>query len=285
MPGLIRTARATHFELYKLFAQRGSYAAFVVVLVVVALVVYGTWRHGPDIDAMRQVGGDQMLVAGNVLTAPFVLQFMLAAIMEVLMPLLVAAVGGGLLAAEIRAGTMRTLMMRPLTRLDVLAAKLAAGWIYTLALCAFVALAAATMGYAAFGPGDMVSVMGGAGNLVIFSHEEALGRLALAYAFAALGRCVILTLAVMLSCLFDNALTAAALTVAFLIGFGILESIPYFETWKPYFLNTQLSVYRMPLAADLDWPGMASKLWGMAAYTVGAIVVAAAVFTRRDITT
>ena len=285
MPGLGRTARATLVELYKLFAQRGSYAAFVVVLAVAALVVYGTWRHGPQIDQMRDMAGSEMMVEGKVLTAPFVMQFLLPAVMEVLMPLMVAAVGGGLLASEVKAGTMRTMMMRPLTRMDVLLAKLMTGWIYTLSLCAFVVLSAAALGYAAFGPGDLISVMAGQGQFVVFSHEEALQRLGLAYGFAALGLCVIVTIAVMLSCLFDNPLTAAALTVAALIGFKTVEIIPYFEAWKPYFLTTHLEVYKLPLQAELDWPAITSKLWGLAAYAGGAMVVAAAVFTRRDITT
>ncbi len=272
-------------ELYKLFAQRGSYAAFVVVVAVVALVVYGTWRQGPRIDQLRDMGGEGMMVAGNVLTAPFVMQFLLPAVMEVLMPLMVAAVGGGLLASEMKGGTMRTMMMRPLTRMDVLLAKMMTGWIYTLSLCGFVVLTAAALGYAVFGPGDLISVMAGQGQFVVFSHEEALGRLGMAYGFAAVGLCVIVTVAMMLSCLFDNPLTAAALTVAALIGFKTLEVIPYFEAWKPYFLTTHLEVYKLPLAGDLDWVAINSKLWGLAAYGAGAMVVAAAVFTRRDITT
>jgi ABC-2 type transport system permease protein len=202
--------------------------------------------------------------------------------MEVLMALLVAAVGGGLVAAEVRSGTLRTLLMRPVARGELLLAKMGAGWIYALFLSVFAGLTAAALGYVVFGPGDLVSVI--TGRLVIFSHEEALVRLGMAYGFAALGRCVIATVAVMLSCLFDNALTAGAVTVASLLCFRILGEIPYFDSWKPYFLTTHLDVYLDPLKADLDWNDILRHLGGLASYAAGALAVAAAAFCRRDIT-
>jgi ABC-2 type transport system permease protein len=183
----------------------------------------------------------------------------------------------------VRSGTIRTLLLRPVTRLELLSAKLATAWVYALSLCFFAALTAAAAGYVVFGPGDLVSVL--TGKIVVFSHEEALGRLGLAYLFAALGRCAIVTVAVMLSCLFDNALTAAAITVAALLGFRILGTIPYFETWQPYFLTHYLDVYMAPLKADLDWAAITHRLLGLGAYALGALVVAGAAFRRRDITT
>ncbi len=278
MPTLMR---ATAVELRKLFAQRGSYVGFAVLAAMIALIVWGTWKHAPDFASRHRIASDRMIVAGKLVAAPSVLQFILPATMEVLMPLLIAAVAGGLVAAEVRAGTMRTLLVRPVTRLQLLAAKTLCAWIYTVALCGFVLLAAGALSYAVFGPGDMVSVIGG--QLVLFGHEQAIARLALAYAFAAVGRCALATIAVMFSCLFDNALAAAAMTVAALIVFGALAQIPYFEAWRPYFLTHFMDVYKLPLHADVPWREVVWRLGGLAVYTAAALVVAAVAFSRRDI--
>lgn len=282
MRSLSRTARALQVELYKMFAQRSTYAGFIIVALVISLIVYGTWRHGTSMDELSRLGSERFIVAGKTLTAPFVLQFVLPSVMEVLMALLVAAIGGGLIAAEVRSGTLRTLLMRPVARLELLLAKVAAGWVYALSLSLFAGLAAAALGYLVFGPGDLISVI--TGRIVIFSHEEAMARLGMAYGFAALGRCAIITLAVMFSCLFDNALTAGAVTVASLLCFRILSEIPYFDAWEPYFLTTHLDVYLDPLKADLDWSGILTHLGGLAAYVASALAVAGAIFWRRDIT-
>ena len=273
--------RATAVELRKLFAQRGSYVGFAVLGAMVALIVWGSWRHAPDFTRRHQIAGDEMLVAGKMVAAPSVLQFILPATMEVLMPLLIAAVAGGLVAGEVRSGTMRTLLVRPVTRLQVLGAKTVAAWVYTASLCLFVVIAAGALSYAVFGPGDMVSVIGG--QLVLFGHEQAVARLVLAYALATVGRCALAALAVMFSCLFDNALAAAAMTVAVLIVFGALTQIPYFETWKPYFLTHFMDVYRLPLHADVPWREVALRLGGLLAYVAAALAVAAVAFSRRDI--
>lgn len=282
MPSLSRVGRAFQVEFYKLFAQRSTYAGFVIIALVIGLVVYGTWRHGTNMDELGRLGSERFIVAGKALTAPFVMQFVLPSVMEVLMALLVAAVGGGLVAAEVRSGTLRTLLMRPVTRLELLLAKVATGWVYALFLSLFAGITAAALGYVVFGGGDLVSVI--TGRIVIFSHEEALVRLGMAYGFAALGRCAIITVAVMLSCLFDNALTAGAVTVASLLCFRILGEIPYFDTWEPYFLTTYLDVYLAPLKAEVDWAEVLRCLGGLAAYVACALVVAGTVFWRRDIT-
>ncbi|MCX7600034.1 MAG: ABC transporter permease [Armatimonadetes bacterium] len=283
MHSLRRAGRALQVELCKMFTQRSTYAGFIIIALVIGLIVYGTWRHGTRMDELGRLGSERFVVAGKALTAPFVMQFVLPSVMEVLMALLVAAVGGGLIAAEVRSGTLRTLLMRPVTRLELLLAKVGAGWVYALFLSLFAGLTAAALGYLVFGEGDLVSII--TGRIVIFSHEEALARLGMAYGFAALGRCAIITVAIMLSCLFDNALTAGAVTVASLLCFRILGEIPYFDTWEPYFLTTHLDVYLDPLKAELDWNDVLRHVGGLACYVVGALAVAGVVFWRRDITT
>jgi len=273
--------RALRVELRKLAAQRGTYAGFVVFAALIGLIVYGMWRHGPGDWRMNELGGRDMLVAGDATTGPFVMQFILPAAMEVLLPLLIAAIAGGLIASEMRAGTIRTMLVRPITRLDLLTAKLGAAWVYTIVLCGFVIVLGAVLCRLVFGAGDMISVM--AHGVVIFSYEEALGRLGFACVLAVAGRLVIAEIALMFSCLFDNGLTAAALTVASLMVFGALEQIPYFESWRPYFLTWQLSIYHLPFEADIDWPLFWQRLWGLGVYSVGAYVLAAASLLRRDI--
>ncbi len=273
--------RALKVELRKIFSQRGTYAGFLVLAGLIGLVVYGIWRRAPGEHALGHIESEGLIVAGNATTAPFVVQLILVAVIQILLPLLIAMVVGGLVANEIKAGTMRTLLLRPISRMQLLVAKFVAAWIYTIALCLFVLLTAAALAYAVFEGGDMISIE--ADGLVIFSHVEALGRLALAYAWAAAGRCVVATIAVMFSCLFDNGLTAAGLTVAVLIVFSALENIPYFDTWEPYFLTWQLHLYQLALQADIDWLLAARKALGLGVYSAVAFAVSAVAFLRRDI--
>jgi ABC-type transport system involved in multi-copper enzyme maturation permease subunit len=176
---------------------------------------------------------------------------------------------------------MRTLLIRPISRLHLIAAKIGAACTYTLALSFFVVVLAVLLCYAVFQPGDLLSLS--AGGLVIFSHQEAVARLALAYGLAVVGRLVIALVALMFSCLFDNGLTAAALTIAALIVFGALQQIPYFDKWEPYFLTWHLDIYRLPLQANPTWDDACRRILGLAAYSVAACGVAALAFVHRDI--
>ena len=110
-----------------------------------------------------------------------------------------------------------------------------------------------------------------------------MGRLVAAYALAACGRLVLAAIALGLSALIDNSMTAAGLAVAVLMVFGTLEHIPYFERFEPYFLTSLLDIYRLPLAPEVDFGQMGEKAAGLCAYAIVALVPGAIFFCRRDI--
>ncbi len=118
-------------ELHKLRAQRGTYASYAVLAALVGLIVWGTWRYGPP-HALQSALGDQFVVGGKEVAGPLIplllLEFPVA--VHVLIPLLIAVATGGLVAGEKQAGTLRTILVRPVRRAAVLGAKLTAAWIH-----------------------------------------------------------------------------------------------------------------------------------------------------------
>jgi ABC-2 type transport system permease protein len=271
---------ALRSELSKLYRQRIVWASFGVVLALVGLITWGSHHQRERFDVSEELGS-QFIVAGKSVTALFVANAVMQVALTVLVPLLLAVVVGGMVAGERQSGTLRTLLSRPVARWRVLTAKLAAGWAFTTALTLFLGLAGLGLGQLVFGWGDLVLFRGG---LTIFDAQTGTVRLLEAYGLACLAMCTVATLALMLSTVFDNPMTAAGLTVAALLVSQIVSAMPYFEWLEPHLLTTHMSLYRDVLSVSVDHAALQRSAGYLAAYTGVAAVIALIVFARRDVT-
>ncbi len=280
----MKLRRLLTIELRKLLAQRGTYASYAVLAVLVGLIVWGTWRYGPP-HALQSALGDQFVVGGKVVTGPLIplllLEFPVA--VHVLIPLLIAVAAGGLVAGEKQAGTLRTILIRPVRRAAVLGAKLAAAWIHAAGLAVFVGVLSLIVGYVVFGPGDLVVMSFKSSSFSVLAEPQALSHLALAYGLAVVAMMAVASLGVLLSVLCDNPLTAAGLTVAVLLVLQSLRLIPYFQWLQPYLLTEHIWAYREALSATIDWSQVGTSLSYLAAYIAGPGLIALGIFWRQDV--
>ncbi|MFW5866547.1 MAG: ABC transporter permease [Armatimonadota bacterium] len=271
---------ALRSELSKLYRQRITWASFGVVLAVVALVTWGTHHERDRFDVSEELGS-QFIVAGKSVTALFVANAVMQVALTVLVPLLIAVVVGGLVAGERQSGTLRMLLSRPVARWRVLVSKLAAGWGFSITLTLFLGLVGLGLGQLVFGWGDLVLLRRG---LTIFDAQTGLTRLTQAYTLACLAMCAVATLALMLSTIFNNPMTAAGITVAVLLVSQIVAAMPYFEWAEPHLLTTHLGIYRDVLAVTVDQEALRRSAGYLTAYMAATGIISLIVFERRDIT-
>jgi predicted ABC-type sugar transport system permease subunit len=85
------------------------------------------------------------------------------------------------------------------------------------------------------------------------------------------------------SSLCDNPLTAAGLTVAFLLVSVALTVLPYFESWRPYLLTTYLSVGGKVFTAKIAWAEVWRSLEYLGGYSAVAAFLGGLIFRRRDV--
>ncbi len=269
-------------ELGKIFRQRGTYAGPAVLLAVCALAVWGLTKEGPDRALARRVGPD-MVVGGRLITAATVGRYVMEPCLIVLLPLMVAAVAGGLVSGEARSGFLRTWLCRPVSRWAVLTGKQLAAWVHAIFLVACLGVAALGLGYIFLGGGDLIEVGSGEG-VVILEEGLALKRLALAYAVAAVLMCAMASLALMASTIFENPLVSAAVAVAFLPLCTVVSTLPHFESWKPYLLTTHFEVWRHAFRATLSGGDFTQSLGCVLAYCLAPYCIGLVIFHLRDVT-
>jgi ABC-2 type transport system permease protein len=269
-------------ELTKVFLQRGTYVGHGIIGTVLGLMVWGLWRYGPE-HHLRRSFSQEMAIGGKMITGLTPARQVMEPALFILVPMLVAAVAGGLVAGEARSGVLRTWLCRPVSRLTLITAKQLAAWIHAVSLTVFLGVFALALGHVFFGRGDLVDFLSGDG-MVIFDERLGLIRLALAYGLAALAMCGIASLALLFSVLFENPMVAAASAVAFLPVTTIIASIEYFAFLKPYLLTTYLDIWRPAFRGTLDWNDFFPGVYCLVGYCLIPYVLSAVIFWRKDIT-
>jgi len=270
-------------ELTKIFRQRGTYVAYGILAVVVGLMVWGLHQFGaPHRHQVRHPAATEMAVGGNLVTAFTVARHIMEPVFLVLVPMLVAMVVGGLVAAEHRSGVLRTWLCRPVSRLSLFTAKALSGGVYAITLSFFLGVFALAVGYAVFGGGDLITYS--SDGLVILEESLAWPRMLVAYGVAALLMCCLASLALLASVIFENPLVAAGSAVAIIPVSGILQHMEYFKFLEPYLLTTYLDVWSHAFEASLKFADFQAALTCVAGYCLVPYVLGAIIFWRRDVT-
>lgn len=249
-------------EVGKLF-RLGSLRFSAVLLLLLALL----WAYAPGIFDVYGV----FLVSGWQVPSLSLLSGM-----EFLFPLVVAIVSAELLGLEISQGTLRSTLLRPVTRWRWLLAKLGAAAVLPFLLLLFV-LAVSLLGGIPYGYGDFQGGTGlgefGLAGAGLTTAGAALKQVLTAYAAAAWSLVPVSMLALLLTTVFMNAAAGALATLGVLIVSGLLNVFTFLIPWLP---STLLDSYMLSGRA-LTGPLLLAAAWAL--LFGGA---ALRLFTRKD---
>ncbi len=214
----------------------------------------------------------------------------LAALLSVnsfLLPVVVSLFAGGAVAEEASWGTLRYLLLRPVSRRRLLATKLAVVAVFAIIATVLVAATGLAGGIAAFGwhPVVVPSVTAALTptSLTTLAQGEALSRLVVATFCVAWSMAAVVAFAFMLSTMTDAALGAVSGGIGLTIVSEILDAIPPLKTLRN-FLPTHYwqawnGLFQHPVATGEMIRGALLQV----PYAVAFLVVAWWWFHRKDI--
>ena len=276
-------------EFRKLTRSRGFYLSFAVLLGFVMLMLWGFYSY-----AQRKTSGlaaEQFKYTYESKSYFNGLTFTLYSLMfafSLLIPIFVAMSAGGQIAGERRSGTLRTICIRPVSRVSIVLSKFFVVAIHTYLLMAFFIGLNLLVGLLFVGWGDL-ELYPGALNLVDepgrILRDDALWRFFYASFSGTWALLVVAAIAMLLSVLFDNPVTAVASTLAVYLMLYIVGRIEFFETLRPYFFTTDMDFWRDVLKPEIPWPSFYHYAATCGAYTFGLLLTAVLIFERKDIKT
>ena len=283
------------FELAKIVRSKLTYMGFVLIFCLVTLVYVGfQWRkHHPRKDHVAGFTVDSR----EMMNAPFFSLWVETPTVLFYIPMLVALMGSSLVAGESRAGTLRTMLIRPVSRTQVLGAKGMMALLYAMVLMGFTAAMALGIGFYEFKS---------RGNILVLSTEsktwfymvmadQSLERTYLSYVLTVPMLVSVAMLGLMFSVIFESTATAAMATLGIYYGSLILDILPFsfMEVIHPFLPTHYMWSWRQVfyprttggqmLWDRVDWERIGADLAWLGVFTAVYMTITMAVFLRKDV--
>lgn len=203
----------------------------------------------------------------------------LAIVLPLFLPVAVAVAAGDAVAGEAQAGTLRYLLVRPVSRTRLLVAKLVSVLAFTMLSVVAVAVTSFVVGTRLFGSHPLPSTSG-----TTFSTADATWRIVVAVLYVGWSMLGVAAVALFLSTLTDSPLGAALGAIALLVTSGVLVGLDASASIQPY-LPTRywlafVDLFRDPVHSRDVLRGTALQ----AAYIVVFLGAAWASFITKDVT-
>jgi ABC-2 type transport system permease protein len=277
MTALIKT------EIFKIFSQPTTYISFGAIAAIVILIETAMLIDGKNyITFITQTLEQSFSIQGKFLNG-YLICFIILQTLIVQMPLLVALVTGDLISGEAATGTIRLLLTKPVSRNQILVAKIVAGSLYTITLILTLGILALAGGILLFGTGDLVVLK--SEELIILRESDVLWRFFAALVIAFISLSVIGSFSLMLSCFTDNSIGPIIASMAVVILFTIIGTldVPLFETIKPFLFTTHMIIWRNLFDNPLNIGMIAESLSILIGHIALFLGIAFYHFNKKDI--
>lgn len=196
-----------------------------------------------------------------------------------LIPLLVGVVAGDSIAGEAGTGTLRYLLVVPVTRSRLLAAKSISVFTYVVAAILAVAVVGTIAGAGLFGLHGPTLL---SGNTV--SLADGLARAAEMAGYIVLTLTGFIAIGMFLTTLTEVPIAAMAATLGVAILASVLDSVPQLGSLRGLLFTHHWTAFTDILSQNVDWPTLWHYLLLQLAYVAIFGAAAWARFTTQDIT-
>ena len=275
-------------ELLKLIRSKGFYLSFAALAAFVLLMLWGFYSYaqqktsGLATEQFKYTYESKSYFNGLTFTL-----YSLLFAFGLVIPIFVAMTAGAQIAGERRAGTLRMMCIRPVSRASIVLAKFIVVAMHTYLLLAFFIGLNLLAGLLFVGWGNL-QLYPGPLNLVDapgqILRDDALWRFCYASFSGTWALLVVAAVAMLLSVLIDNPVTAVAITLAVYLMLYIIGRIEFFADLRPFFFTTDMEFWRDVLKPAIPWYNLSHYAGVCGAYIFGLLLTTVLIFERRDIT-
>ena len=276
-------------ELEKLFRSKGFYLSFCVLVGFVVLMLWGFYTY-----AARKTGGqavEQFKYTYESKEYFNGLTFALYSVLfsfTLLLPIFVSMSAGSQIAGEARAGTLRMICTRPISRASLVLSKFLVTALHTFLLLAFFIVLNLLVGLIFVGWGNL-ELYPGPLNLVDapgkIMRDDALMRFGYAALTGTWALLVVAALALLCSVIFESPVQATVMTIAAYLTLYIVGRVEFFEHLRPYFFTTDMEFWRDVFKPEIPLQSLWHYACVCGAYTAGLLLSTVIIFERKDVVT
>jgi ABC-2 type transport system permease protein len=284
-------------ELFKIFRRPRTYISFIAIAIIVFVIQLALKVDGPNyVKFMTSSINETLEIPGEKILNGYLVCFIILNTLLIQVPLLVALVAGDVIAGEANMGTLRLLITKPVSRVELMLAKFAASVVYTVLLLMWMAVLALGVSILLFGVNDMVIMRSDVIEQI--TYNDIFWRYLAAFGYAAVALTTVAALAFLLSVFAENSIGPIISTMSVVIIFTILSemNIPLYDTTiKPYLFTTHMVAWKgffylkangegQSITRSIEnLPAILKSLAVLCSYIILFVTSAIIIFKKKDI--
>ncbi len=293
--------RLFNIELYKISRRPRTYIAFAAITAIVVIFQFAFKADGESyMNLMLQNVQDSFELDKPKAINGYFMCYIILNTLLIQIPILVALIAGDSISGEANMGTLRLLLTKPISRTQIILAKFAASFVYTIGLLVWMAIIALFLSMLIFGTDDMLifRVRGEESEILQITQDDVLWRYFAAFAYAAVALTVIAAISMVLSVFAENSIGPIITTVCIVIVCTVVSNInvpiidkhvkpwlftSYLVGWKGFFyIGTNAD--GEPVKGSIEnWPAIRSSLGILLLHIFLLLAVAIFSFRKKDI--
>jgi ABC-2 type transport system permease protein len=270
-------------ELFKIFKRPRTYIAFVAIAAIVLLIQLALYVDANTyVDLLLQSIRSDFAIDGVIPNGYFVCYFILQTLL-IHVPLLIALVGGDMIAGEANMGTLRLLASKPVSRTSLMLSKFIASMIYTLLLLVWMAFLSLFLSMLVFGVGDLMVFK--SSEIIQLKQADVLWRYFAAFGFAAIAMTTVAALSFFLSLFAENSIGPIVATMSIVIVFTILTTmdLPLFNLMKPYLFTSHMLGWKGFFDNPVNYGSIAKSIGVLLFHIIGFVGATIIIFRKKDV--
>jgi ABC-2 type transport system permease protein len=270
-------------ELFKIFKRPRTYISFAAIAAIVVLIQLAFFVDGETyMGFMLQSLSSTFEVEGQVLNG-YLICFVILQTLLIHVPLLIALIGGDMIAGEANLGTLRLLISKPISRESLMMSKFFATMIYTLLLLLWMALLSLVGSILVFGTSDLMIFK--SQEIFILDKSDVMWRYFAAFGFAAIAMTAVAALSFLLSLFAENSIGPIVSTMSIVIVFTILTTmdLPLFNSMKPFLFTSHMLGWKGFFDDPVNYFSVFRSAAILLLHIVLFVTTAIVVFRRKDI--
>jgi ABC-2 type transport system permease protein len=270
-------------ELFKIFKRPRTYISFAAIAAIVLLIQLAFYADGNTyIQFLLQNINTSFDVDGKILNG-YLICFVILQTLLIHVPLLIALIGGDMIAGEANLGTLRLLISKPVSREGLILSKFLATMLYTLMLLLWMAFLSLVVSLLVFGTGDLMIFK--STQIFILDKSDIMWRYFAAFGFAAIAMTAVAALSFLLSLFAENSIGPIVSTMSIVIVFTILTTmdLPLFNALKPFLFTSHMLGWKGFFDDPVNFPSVLKSAGILLLHIIGFVAAAIFIFRRKDV--
>lgn len=270
-------------ELFKIFKRPRTYISFVAIAAIIVLIQLALFLDGETyLRFMLQSIESTFNIEGKIMHG-YLICYVILQTLLIHVPLLIALIGGDMIAGEANMGTLRLLISKPVSRTNLLLSKFTATGVYTLLLLVWMAFLSLLLSILVFGTGDLMIFK--SQQIVIIKSTDVMWRYFAAFGFAAIAMITVAALSFFLSLFAENSIGPIVTTMSIIIVSTILTTmdLPLFNTVKPFLFTSHMLGWKGFFDDPVNYAAVLKSAGILIMHIIGFVGAAILVFRKKDI--